>query len=149
MAEHAEGFAKNAYDFFDKELRPLGYKLHAEIISFPGGMPGEAALLPEMVTAWPAHRPREGIGAMTKKAVVSQLREHDKYDRLLAATRGLQPLSTAVAHPCDESSLRGALDAARASLIVPILVGPKDKIKSRRRKVRARYRRAGDRRCSA
>ena len=39
-----QGFAKNAYDFFDKELRPLGYKLHAEIISCPGGMPGEAAL---------------------------------------------------------------------------------------------------------
>jgi hypothetical protein len=39
-----QGFAKNAYDFFDTELRPLGYKLHAEIISFPGGMPGEAAL---------------------------------------------------------------------------------------------------------
>ena len=39
-----QGFAKNAFDFFDKELRPLGYKLHAEIISFPGGMPGEAAL---------------------------------------------------------------------------------------------------------
>ena len=67
---------------------------------------------------------------MTKKATVSQLREHDKYDRLLAATRGLQPLSTAVAHPCDESSLRGALDAARANLIVPILVGPKAKIKA-------------------
>ena len=67
---------------------------------------------------------------MTKKAVVSQLREHDKYDRLLAATRGLQPLPTAVAHPCDESSLRGALDAARARLIVPILVGPKAKIKA-------------------
>ena len=39
-----EGFAKNAYDFFQKELRPLGYKLHAEIISFPGGMPGDVAL---------------------------------------------------------------------------------------------------------
>ena len=39
-----EGFAKKAYDFFEKELRPLGYKLHAEIISFPGGMPGESAL---------------------------------------------------------------------------------------------------------
>jgi hypothetical protein len=39
-----QGFAKNAYDFFHNELRPLGYKLHAEIISFPGGMPGEAAL---------------------------------------------------------------------------------------------------------
>ena len=40
-----EGFAKKAYDFFQKELRPLGYKLHAEIISFPGGMPGEVALV--------------------------------------------------------------------------------------------------------
>jgi phosphate acetyltransferase len=67
---------------------------------------------------------------MTKKAVVSQLREHDKYERLIEATRGLSALSTAVAHPCDESSLRGARDAARAGLIVPILVGPKDKIRS-------------------
>jgi len=67
---------------------------------------------------------------MTKKAVVSQLREHDKYERLIEATRGLSALSTAVAHPCDESSLRGALDATRAGLIVPILVGPKDKIRS-------------------
>ena len=39
-----EGFAKRAYDFYEKELRPLGYKLYAEIISFPGGMPGEAGL---------------------------------------------------------------------------------------------------------
>lgn len=40
-----QGFARNAYDFFERELRPLGYKLHAEIISFPGGMPGDAALI--------------------------------------------------------------------------------------------------------
>jgi hypothetical protein len=39
-----EGFAKRAYDFYVKELRPLGYKLHAEIINFPGGMPGEVGL---------------------------------------------------------------------------------------------------------
>ena len=39
-----QGFAKNGYDFFVKELRPLGYKLTAEVISFPGGMPGEVAL---------------------------------------------------------------------------------------------------------
>src|SRR6476660_318684 len=39
-----EGFAKKAYQFFEKELRPLGYKLHAEITSFPGGMPGEVGL---------------------------------------------------------------------------------------------------------
>jgi hypothetical protein len=39
-----EGFAKKAYEFFEKELRPLGYKLTAQIISFPDGMPGDAAL---------------------------------------------------------------------------------------------------------
>lgn len=39
-----EGFAKRAFEFFDKELRPLGYKLGAEIINFPGGMPGEVGL---------------------------------------------------------------------------------------------------------
>src|SRR5436190_23933374 len=44
-ASTLEGFAKRAYDFFDKELKPLGYKLSAEIISFPGGVPGEAALV--------------------------------------------------------------------------------------------------------
>jgi hypothetical protein len=40
-----EGFAKKAYEFYGRELRPLGYKLHAEIISFPGGMPGDVALI--------------------------------------------------------------------------------------------------------
>jgi hypothetical protein len=39
-----DGFARRAYEFFDKELRPLGYKLHAEIISFPDGMPGDVGL---------------------------------------------------------------------------------------------------------
>ena len=60
----------------------------------------------------------------------SQLRQHEKYERLIAATKGLQPLTTAVAHPCDETSLRGALEAAEAGIIVPILVGPKEKIRS-------------------
>ena len=39
-----EGYAKKAYLFYEKELRPLGYKVHAEVISYPGGIPGEAAL---------------------------------------------------------------------------------------------------------
>jgi hypothetical protein len=39
-----EGFAKRAYDFYAKELRPLGYKLNAQVIDFPGGVPGEIAL---------------------------------------------------------------------------------------------------------
>jgi phosphate acetyltransferase len=67
---------------------------------------------------------------MTKKGIVTQLRQHEKYERLVAATKDLQPLTTAVAHPCDESSLRGALEAAEAGIITPILVGPKTKIRS-------------------
>ena len=67
---------------------------------------------------------------MTKKAVVSQLHPHEKYERLIAAAKRLTAIATAVAHPCDESSLRGALEAAQEGLIIPILVGPKEKILS-------------------
>src|SRR4029079_9299018 len=67
---------------------------------------------------------------MRRKAMISEVREHAKYERLVAATRSLQPLPTAVAHPCDETSLRGALEAAEADMIAPILVGPRGKIES-------------------
>src|SRR5574342_1319465 len=50
-------------------------------------------------------------------------REHERYDRLIERCKTLPPTPTAVAHPCDESSLRGAVDAAKAGLIAPILVG--------------------------
>lgn len=62
------------------------------------------------------------------KASVSELRRHEKYERLIAVAQRLPPLLTAVAHPCDDNSLRGALEAAEAGLITPILIGPKDKI---------------------
>lgn len=48
----------------------------------------------------------------------------EKYERLIAAVRGVPPTPTAVAHPCDASSLTGAVEATRAGLITPILVGP-------------------------
>ena len=51
-----------------------------------------------------------------------------RYEKLLERAHGMDPIPTAVAHPCDESSLGGALDAARLGLIVPILVGPAKKI---------------------
>jgi len=55
-------------------------------------------------------------------------RQHEKYERLLEFCRKLPPTSTAVAHPCDETSLRGAVDAAKLGLIAPILVGPRARI---------------------
>ena len=55
---------------------------------------------------------------------------HEKYQRLVDVAKTLQPVVTAVAHPCDESSLSGAIDAAKLGLIKPILVGPKQKIEA-------------------
>ena len=55
-------------------------------------------------------------------------RKHEKYQRLLDFCKTLPPTPTAVAHPCDESSLRGAADAAKLGLIAPILVGPRARI---------------------
>ncbi len=52
-----------------------------------------------------------------------------KYDRLIAAAREAPSAVTIVAHPCDEASLRGALEAAETDLIFPILVGPEAKIR--------------------
>ena len=39
-----EGFAKRAYQYYQNELQPLGFKLRAEIASFPEGVPGDVAL---------------------------------------------------------------------------------------------------------
>ncbi|HET7365535.1 MAG TPA: phosphate acetyltransferase [Burkholderiales bacterium] len=55
-------------------------------------------------------------------------RKHEQYEKLLDRARALPPVPTAVAHPCDESSLAGAVDAAKLGLIRPILVGPKARI---------------------
>jgi phosphate acetyltransferase len=55
-------------------------------------------------------------------------RKHEKYERLIARCKALTPAPCAVAHPCDESSLRGAVEAAQTGLLQPILVGPKKRI---------------------
>ena len=52
----------------------------------------------------------------------------ENFQRLIAAVKALPAIPTAVAHPCDESSLAGALDAAKLGIIVPILVGPRKRI---------------------
>ena len=56
-------------------------------------------------------------------------RTHDKFERLLERAQLQTPAATAIAHPCDESALESAQEAARLNLIVPILVGPVDRIR--------------------
>jgi len=51
-----------------------------------------------------------------------------KYEQILKRCATLYPVPTAVAHPCEESALAGALEAKDQGLIAPILVGPAGKI---------------------
>lgn len=53
---------------------------------------------------------------------------HEKYDRLVAAAQAKATIKVAVVHPCDEASLRGALEAKRLGLIEPSLVGPVERM---------------------
>jgi phosphate acetyltransferase len=55
---------------------------------------------------------------------------HAKYERLIAKAQEVPPATTIVVHPCDETSLRGAIEAAEAGIIVPTLVGPAAKIQA-------------------
>jgi phosphate acetyltransferase/phosphate butyryltransferase len=67
------------------------------------------------------------------RAILPEVYLHDRgarYRELIDLTEGLAPICTAVVHPVDRYSLLGALDAAQANLIVPILIGPEPKIRA-------------------
>ena len=51
-----------------------------------------------------------------------------KYERLIARAKQVSAATTVVVHPCEETALRGPIEAAEAGIIVPILVGPAAKI---------------------
>jgi hypothetical protein len=42
--ETLTGFAKRAHEFWQKELEPLGYKVRAQILDYPGGVPGDVGI---------------------------------------------------------------------------------------------------------
>ena len=54
----------------------------------------------------------------------------DKYKRLIAAAQKATRIKVAVAHPCDDVSLSGAIEAHKLGLIDPILVGPPERIRN-------------------
>jgi len=60
---------------------------------------------------------------------VETKQSHSKYDRLIATAKAVQAIPTIVVHPCDEASLRGAVESAEAGIIRPLLVGPERKIR--------------------
>ncbi|MDR5898394.1 bifunctional enoyl-CoA hydratase/phosphate acetyltransferase [Halomonas vilamensis] len=59
-----------------------------------------------------------------------RLTERGRLHEILTAADHPEPMRTAVVHPVDESSIRGAVESAAQRLIIPVLVGPKEKIRA-------------------
>ena len=55
---------------------------------------------------------------------------YNAFQAIFERAQGQPPVVTAVVHPCDQDSLRGALEAAAKGLITPVLVGPEAKIRA-------------------
>ena len=53
----------------------------------------------------------------------------DAYEALLRRCRPLEPVITAVVHPCEKTTMASVMEATEAGLIIPILVGPDQKIR--------------------
>jgi phosphate acetyltransferase/phosphate butyryltransferase len=52
------------------------------------------------------------------------------HQHFIRQARGLRPIRTAVVHPVDTVCLQGAVEAAKAQLIIPVLVGPEARIRA-------------------
>lgn len=67
------------------------------------------------------------------RVILPEVHVHDpgvRHRQLIELTKGLEPIRMAVVHPVDRNSLLGAIDAAEAKLIIPVLVGPESKIRA-------------------
>jgi phosphate acetyltransferase len=53
-----------------------------------------------------------------------------KFRTMIAQAESLPPLLTAVVHPVDGNAIGGAVEAAQAGLIIPVLVGPEARIRA-------------------
>ncbi len=72
------------------------------------------------------------VGFLQSTTAVPRIRveRHDRLRSIIARAGNDSPVPTAVVMPVDAAALHGALDASRAGLIVPILIGPTDIIGS-------------------
>ncbi len=74
--------------------------------------------------------PKQRVRQRIEQLPTVHLRHEDRYLELVAMCDGLDPMNTAVVHPCSTDALEGALQAAEKNLIRPILIGPAAKIQA-------------------
>ena len=77
-----------------------------------------------------AEAPEQAISVAPCDVPDIRISTHHRFQDLIARAARLAPSRAVVVHPCDAASLSGALDAAEAGLIVPVLVGPEAKIRA-------------------
>ena len=74
-------------------------------------------------------RQQEIVETPPVRFTLPERHDHEGYEQLIErCQKEAEVVPTAVAHPCDETSLSGAVEAAEAELIAPILVGPPERI---------------------
>ncbi len=66
----------------------------------------------------------------TKNTTAETASNHHFEQWLMDKAHGLAPLRVAVVHPVDNFSFMGAIEAAKAGIIIPVLVGPENKIRA-------------------
>ena len=130
-------YRKQAFEFVQQPLQ--GDTLHVEVIA--------KEKLPNSVVVFDCRAvnqngdtiftgraeviaPTEKISRPRAALPQVELQRHEKWNALIAASRSLRALPTCVVYPCDESSLRAAIEAADEAIIEPILVGPRELMRS-------------------
>ncbi len=86
---------------------------------------GAPVMTGRAVVAAPTEKQRLEVADLAEVSV----RHHDSFAALFDNVRALEPIPTAVVHPVDQVSLAGAMEAAEATFIAPILVGPEQRIR--------------------
>lgn len=73
--------------------------------------------------------PKERLSYDDIAPVHLELRRRDVFMNIFKTCDTCAPVICAVVHPCDRDSLEGALIAASRNIIIPILIGPEEKIR--------------------
>ena len=74
--------------------------------------------------------PAEAVSVAMAELPDVSFRRHQRFDNLIARTRPFEPITCAVAWPCDGEALLGPVMAGREGIIEPILVGDEAAIRS-------------------
>ena len=94
-----------------------------------------------------AMKPASYTAEAADTAVPRVAHTHEKYERLIAHTKDIPAIRTAVVWPCEEHALAGAVDAGAEEIIAPVLVGAAKRIRAVAQKAGLDTQRLHDPRC--